>query len=667
LSEFKKKEAMEFVSPFMWAIGILVAIVVSVISIIIQEYYNQWWFLGWGPMAAVNTGAVISLFLMIAFGSILGMVKNKRVFGFFTILLSIIFMTASIGNQFYRFATVAGGLMHDLYKDVLGPVMPDYMFPKDLTVQNYLLTGGVSVPWDAWTVPILYWIIWSIIWSIYTIAIGLVVRQLWVKIEKLTFPTVRILTDTIEYAVTNGRWGIFSKKNTLFWIGWVIGFFIIGGHIWIQQFFPAFPSITPGAGGFNSYELISVLGRILPGGCWVFGLHPGLIAVAFLIPLDVTFSAVFFFVVKTIIDMVQVAMGQLPYDITWSGLTIMDQYGFIQTSSFRWYYVWGGAVMALGVMPLIIHRDYIIDTIRLAFKKKAKSLSEEGEPFSYTVVYTLLAIGFFGWLALLLIGQVPLYAALIWVITFGLLNLGWIRVMADCGYQQLDVMRMGANVVYSIYNGPEVVGKTGTYVLFNDIMLTSEFGHYSDIGPASLQLSKVGESTGLHQRDAYLAIILSAIIGNVIGWPLTVYLFNTFGQARLGGGTQFWWFAFIDNILGTSPMVQNGTDWWLHTDPIQSWYLPALLGVALVVILSIARIIWPTFPLNPIGLFVGGTYHMNWVWFPLVIGCIMKFIVLKIGGTSLYEKRAVPLIIGFIVGYFVTSLASVLILIAMGG
>jgi len=41
---------------------------------------------------------------------------------------------------------------------------------------------------------------------------------------------------------------------------------------------------------------------------------------------------------------------------------------------------------------------------------------------------------------------------------------------------------------------------------------------------------------------------------------------------------------------------------------------------------------------------------LHGVWFPFLVAYVIKSIVLKVGGSKLYEEKVVPLVGGFIVG-----------------
>jgi len=51
-------------------------------------------------------------------------------------------------------------------------------------------------------------------------------------------------------------------------------------------------------------------------------------------------------------------------------------------------------------------------------------------------------------------------------------------------------------------------------------------------------------------------------------------------------------------------------------------------------------------------------------WFVAIIGFIARVLVLRIGGSEMYEKKGVPLVIGIMIGYGICVFIYALVLIA---
>ena len=61
------------------------------------------------------------------------------------------------------------------------------------------------------------------------------------------------------------------------------------------------------------------------------------------------------------------------------------------------------------------------------------------------------------------------------------------------------------------------------------------------------------------------------------------------------------------------------------------------------------RLLW--WPLHPIGYPIGAVWLMDQLWFSIAIAWLLKLVVMKYGGPSLF-RRARPFFLGLIIGQF---------------
>ena len=74
------------------------------------------------------------------------------------------------------------------------------------------------------------------------------------------------------------------------------------------------------------------------------------------------------------------------------------------------------------------------------------------------------------------------------------------------------------------------------------------------------------------------------------------------------------------------------------------------VGVGLTALLFFLRSRFPWWPINPIGLIVGGSYWAHFYLTSIFIAWFCKFVILKTGGAALYQKFR-PFFLGLLVGY----------------
>jgi hypothetical protein len=71
-------------------------------------------------------------------------------------------------------------------------------------------------------------------------------------------------------------------------------------------------------------------------------------------------------------------------------------------------------------------------------------------------------------------------------------------------------------------------------------------------------------------------------------------------------------------------------------------------GIMSALIFLRHRFVW--WPLHPVGLAVSGTHLLRHISFTIFLTWLLKLMVMKIGGPSIYRKSQ-PLFIGLLVGY----------------
>src|SRR5690606_5640916 len=79
------------------------------------------------------------------------------------------------------------------------------------------------------------------------------------------------------------------------------------------------------------------------------------------------------------------------------------------------------------------------------------------------------------------------------------------------------------------------------------------------------------------------------------------------------------------------------------------WSVNFATGGAIVAAMSTLRLLFAAWPLRPIGFLLGNTYPFSRMWFSIFLGWLLKALVVKFGGGTLFQK-ARPFAIGIIVG-----------------
>ena len=211
-----------------------------------------------------------------------------------------------------------------------------------------------------WITPILSWSI--VIFSLMLIFLCLtsLIRRQWVAHEKLAYPVIQI---PLEITANSGA--IFRSR--LLWIGFGIaaGINILNG---LQYFFPILPSIPVKQYDLNIYFTQKPWNAL---GSMPLRLHPYLIGLGFILPLDLSFSCAFFYMMRK---------AQLLYG-SMVGITYVPGYPFFGEQG-------AGALFALLVVSCWSGRRHFAQVIARVIRPDRQD--EADEPVSYRAIVITL-------------------------------------------------------------------------------------------------------------------------------------------------------------------------------------------------------------------------------------------------------------------------------------
>jgi hypothetical protein len=333
-----------------------------------------------------------------------------------------------------------------------------------------------------------------------------------------------------------------------------------------------------------------------------------MIALAYLIPADLSFSLWVFTVLRLLLTVAAIAAGATP-------VRPEDWYD----SSFPAPVFQGtGAVLALAVWVLWVARKHLGRAARISVSRQS-GRTDADEPLTYRfaffglvlatgyLVYFLWASGLRVWVGLLLV----------------LLTIGYFMVWA----------RLRAE------NGKAFI----CYPCDIDHMLFAQLGQRAFFPGSALEAFKIADSARLNQRRLAKAVLL----GFAFAWVTGVIIVLT-GMYRYG------WFG-LDCAYGgwLGPMaINDGNSIVSRLNPTQPDYnavIAVLSGAVVTVWLGVMRLRFWWWPLHPVGYLASNTWGAQWWFIPFFIGWVAKVLVTRYGGLRLY-RQTIPLAVGLIVG-----------------
>ncbi|MCZ6676971.1 MAG: hypothetical protein O7E52_06950 [Candidatus Poribacteria bacterium] len=464
-----------------------------------------------------------------------------------------------------------------------------------------------------WIAPILSWSVLIFLLMLIFLCLTSIFRRQWVAHEKLAYPIIQI-----PFEITANQGAIFS--NRLLWMGFGIaaGINLLNG---LQFFFPTLPKIPVRQYNLNVYFTQRPWNAM---GSMPLRLHPYLIGIAFILPLDLSFSCAFFYFVQK----VQLLFGSA------TGIGTVPGYPFFGEQG-------AGALFALLAVVCFSGRKHLATVIARVIRPNRAD--EADEPMSYRSAVITLCICMLLLMVFCIRGGMSIWAYAIFIGIYLSIVVGMTRIRAELGPpmhaigyatpQHLMISMLGTRRLRS--------GNLTMLSLMNWFSGASYASFRTHPMPAQMEAFKLGERTGIRNRTMLIVLVIASIVGiesSLILYPYTIYKEGVEpGSAELHAGG-----ADTYNFLSSWLVNPKPTDWTAMT----------VLGFAFAVNLGImflrSRFMWC--PLHPAGYVIGLAHGTtDTIWFPLVIAMTAKWLILKHGGINAY-RRTIPFFVGLVLG-----------------
>ena len=464
----------------------------------------------------------------------------------------------------------------------------------------------------AWASPILAWTGFVTLLLFVAQCLNVLVHPQWGDSERLTFPIIRL-----PMAMTENGVGTTFFRDRIMWAGFALA---AGMSFWngLALFVPTWPAIH--LDGMDLRPLMTQ--KPWTAITWFpITFYPFVIGLGFLLPLDLLFSCVFFYLFWN----AQVAAAnQMAWDSV-QGSPFVTEQGFGAVLGLFLSYAWSG-------------RKHYAAIWRQA--RQGSGASETGEALSARTALLGISGGLGG---LLLFGHAA--GASWWVVAaFLLLYLATVlvvaRIRAELGAPVHDFHFMGSDSMIPRVFGAEAL-RPGDMAFFT-FAYGLERAHRADTMPIGLEGLKMARQGGFEARRMFGAVILATVLGCL--------------------GT-FWAFEHQAYQLGTAAHFNSGDNVALESfhrmvawtrggqDARPDTQAASAIGVGLVcsLLLFALRLRFVGFPLHPIGYAISSSWAIHLIWFPMLIAWALKGLTLRYGGYGAY-RRAVPLFLGLVLG-----------------
>lgn len=522
----------------------------------------------------------------------------------------------------------------------LWPHIPLWLAPRDPGVVDAFFRGNATL-YDgrvlaAWAVPALAWgaFLLTVFWVL--LCLASLVRHQWVEEERLTFPLVLL---PLEMASGAGR-PDGAEPRAAFWRSramW-LGFLVAGALESVNALaflYPNLPSLPLKATGLNRLDYLLASPPWDRAGMVGLSFYPFLIGIAYLLPLDVSFSAWFFYLLLKGGNVACAAWG-----LSDGGGGAAGRAPFVREQGV-------GAFIALALLSLWRARPTLLSAWRAATDPPRAPTGGTAEADTGLMPPRLMVLGG-GAGVLILIGfliaaGLPPVAAGLYVVVYLCFALALARIVAEAGAGWIWLSYWTPTAFTADLLGASSLGPRGLTVLHG---LTPWLSDMRDCPlPQQLQALRLARDGGIGLRALLGPLVWASGLGILAALWAHLDLFYAFGAAS----------AKVRPALASTmaqPARQVQALLAAPTWPDGTGLAAAGAAALLTGVLTLARQRLPWCPLHPVGYAMATMNSMDFLWCPFLVAWALKALTLRYGGIRAY-RAALPFFLGLILGDYV--------------
>jgi hypothetical protein len=526
-----------------------------------------------------------------------------------------------------------GAATHPEWRATFMQLLPSWFSPTDPRAVEEFFVGGGHVPWDLWLIPLLAWCSFLLALITASSSLALLIQRQWITNERLSFPIAQIPLELAAEPQYSGHRAGRLPAAPVFWVGLAVSFAV---PFWnnLAGVFPALPTVPLGP--------VPLITPYTTGPMAAFGemdlvLWPWLIAIAYLIPKELSFSCWFFWFVRVMLAFVAIAWGAPPRSPEgWLGDTTFPAFAF---QGF-------GAILALSAWAVYRARRHLRRALAIAFSR-ASGREDAGEPLPYRWLLIAFALSY-GWMVCFcwMIGtRVWVGASLIALILAFHMMWTWLRAETGLGLLLFpafidDMVDAMGNAVFRPQEIIAIMSVRWTY--FPGAGSTAQV-----ISGNVLDGMKIADSArlgGTNPRRLVFAMGGGLMLALVLGVYVMLTGMYHYGFYGLRGSMTSW--------LGSQVQWGAGHVFYAISTPSHfdaRGLAGVLAGAAVAIALGLLRLRFWWWPLHPVGFLAANSWGMQWFYMPFLVGWLAKALVTRYGGLQLY-RNTIPLAVGLVSG-----------------
>jgi hypothetical protein len=513
------------------------------------------------------------------------------------------------------------------------PYIPRWWTPDPAVLEAYY-KGGSTLFTPAhlrgWAMPIVAWSVFILLLLTCFLCLNTMFRRHWIEHERLTFPLVAL---PLELTRPGASQALLAHRG--FWLAfaWACIFRSISG---IHRVAPSFPDLADFTFKGQQIDLAPYFTE-RPWdaiGFFRISFHPMIIGVAYFLPLDVSFSAWFFYLVVKAENIAAAALGFR--DPGASAASALVPYTGEQGA---------GAFLAVALFAFWGARRHLRSVWAKALGL-ANRVRDDDEPVSYrTAVFGFLAT-FAALVLFVTLGGMEWRLAALFFALYLLMITACTRFRAEAGPMLGYGPDLNPHRMMALLPGTRVWEARDLTVF--SYLQWFDTDYRTAAMPQQMEALKLAEP---HRtaREWARWMLLAAAIAAVSAFVAVLAIYYHYG-ASTPRGDNGW-----RNYNGRSPfvMLQSWLDNPTGPDTARMHWMG--VGFAIASLLIRARSLFLWWPFHPAGFALAQAgAAMQWVWFPTLIGWLLKALILRYGGIRLF-RRGIPIFTGLLLGDIVIA------------
>jgi hypothetical protein len=625
-------------------IALVLVVVVDAVALYADVIYNSAWTFGSGsPSVAALVSLLLLTLVSSRFGS-RGLTRGELLTIYCIVLVAGVLVTKGIlgmmvpsviSLQYYSHARAA-------WQSTFLSSIPGWFAPTDPLAVDSFFEGRAHVPWPLWWGPLVVWS--SFILALFGCELSLVLlfREQWIRNERLSFPMAQVPLELVQsYGRDRGGPGQ-VVSSAAFWIGAgsAFGLTFLDHLTWYVPWIPAPPIY---------YEAVAAqkVGPMAAFGQINIIMWPDFVAIAYLIPKEISFSCWVFWFVRVAMTAGAIAAGGTPQPAEpWSGSE------FPAPS-----YQGAGAMLALAAWAVWLARPHLAHLVRSAWRSARAQDASGGIPYRWALLAFVLSFAYL--VVFYLTAGARLPVGLLIVALTVTYHMVWAKMRAETGIGfNSFTFPLALDALVEVPFGtaflrrPEIIALHSTRWAH----MGGNHMHFEVVPSNAIEGLKIADSARIAVRPLTVALAAAFVLSLAAGtWLLLVGVYSH-GFLNLGATSD----AGGNGIL-EGHLISNGDSIYQLFSSTMKPDTAGLTAIGAGAVAALAMGVLRTrfwwWPLHPVGYMLSNlAWGMNRHFLQFFVGWAAKTAVLRWGGLRLY-RRTMPLAVGVIIGVQVNTAA----------